>query len=260
MIRRTCAVLFWIIVLSCHPLASGSHVLADTGGACSAPYNSYHSATGATTVAICPLVVESGHSLRFDIHAKRNQVAQVQLTYPNGKADRATGVTDDQGMVTLVVVVHYNPLYRYGQAQFQVTIGSPGSAAVDTVAGQVRVAQSATGGSPRLRVHPAGSGWCPDEGRCTVRNNTSLILRVESDPGAQVQVTLTYLNGESVSCPANSLNNGSFADDSGAYVCRLFVYFDLRKTKGSISMALQATVVSGSYPVQLQRTVWLKGS
>jgi hypothetical protein len=218
--------------------------------------NTFKSDSGSTTVSVCPSVVQSGQGLRFTIHSNANQQVTVLLRYPNGTTDSATGTTDGQGGASIDMTVRYNPLYRYGSVPFTVTVGA------DSVSGTVRVAQSASSGKPRLRVRPAGArDWCPEDGRCTARNKTSIVIRVDTEPNAQVQVDLAYPNGVTLPCPGNDLpgSSGAFADGTGAFECTMPVSYEAPNAKGSVAVLVQATVTTSSDTIPLQYKLWLKG-
>lgn len=217
--------------------------------------NSFKSASGSTTVTVCPTVVQSGQTLRFTIHSLPGQSVTVLLRYPNGQTDSATDTTDDQGMAVVDVPVRYNPLYRYGTVPFTVTVGN------DTVAGTLRVAQSTSSDKPRLRIRPAGAKeWCTVDGHCTVRDNTSILIHLDTEPNAQVQVDLAYPNGVILPCPGNDLPGGSgaFADDNGAFECTMPVSYKLPNAKATVAVLVQATVTTSSDTIPLQFKLWLK--
>jgi hypothetical protein len=237
-----------------------TNVISIVDSSCS---NTFKAAAGSATVTVCPTVVESGQILRFTIHAQQNEPVTVQLRYPNGLTDSKADTTDDQGIAIVDMVVRYNPLYRYGQAQFTVIVGTQGAANAEVVAGVVRVAQStATAGKPRLRVRPAGAKeWCPESGRCTVRNRTSILIRVDTSPNAQVQCDLAYPNGVTLPCPGNELagGTGAFADSNGTYQCTMPISYDLPNAKASVAALVQATITTSADTIPVQYKLWIKG-
>lgn len=232
---------------------------ATAGSSCD---STFKSATGPTVVTVCPTVVESGQMLHFIIRSRPNEPVLVLLRYPNGIADTRSDTTDAAGVAAVDMTVRYNPLYRYGQAQFQVSVGTSGAADADVVTGTVRVAQSTSVGKPRLRVRAVGAkDWCPDNGRCTVRNNSSIVIRVDTDPNAQVQVDLAYPSGVTLPCPGNELagGTGAFADGSGAFQCTMSVSYTLPNPKASATVLVQATVTTSSETIPVQYKLWIKG-
>lgn len=213
------------------------------------------SSTGNTTVQICPPVVPSGQPVYFVIHSLHDQMVTALLRYPSGGVDRQSAMTDSQGALTLSMTVRYNPLYRYAQVPFVISIGD-GKA--ETVSGSIRVAQMNNVPQARIRVRPAASMfWCgPDH--CVIRDNTTVVIRVETAPSAEVQISLMYPNGESVPCPGNDLGGSTFADATGAFVCRLPVYYDLGGSKAQVTVLVDVSVTAGTYSIPLQYKLWLR--
>ncbi|HWE64404.1 MAG TPA: hypothetical protein VHB98_22045 [Chloroflexota bacterium] len=266
MARRICLLLLSVLLLAAAvPPAQGAAIGkqaqrdAAASDSCS---NSARSTTGVTQVTVCPAVVEAGHALQFAIRSRPNQSVTVVLLYPNGVIDRQTSMTDAQGTATVDIVVHYHPLYRYGQAKFQVTVGPLNGADNEVISGVVNIAQSTSSGKPRLRVRPAGArNWCAENGRCTVRDNTSIQIRVDTDPDAQVQLALSYPNGVTLACPGNALTGGAgaLADDSGAFLCQMPVYYNLANAKATVTVLVQVTVTTSSGDtIPIQYKLWLK--
>jgi len=251
---KRCVALLAVLLLLYVGLPGGAPVAASRAASapdsCTAPL---HSSSGNTEVQICPSVVPSGQTVYFVIHSLRNQAVTAVLRYPSGGSDRQTGTTDSQGTLTLSMPVRYNPLYRYAQVPFVINIGT-----VETISGSVRVAQMNDVPQARIRVRPAASRtWCGED-HCVIRDNSTVLIRVETAPSAQVQISLMYPNGESVPCPGNDLGGGTFADGTGAFVCRLPVYYDLSNAKAQVTVLVEVSVTAGTYNIPLQYKLWLR--
>jgi hypothetical protein len=215
------------------------------------------SASGNTELQICPPVVPAGQLVYFVVRSVHNAPVTLLIRYPNGATDRQTGTTDAGGLLELSVVMHYNPLYRYAQVPFVLDVGGITG---DVITGAVRVAQNSSHAQARIQVRPVNSkDWCgPDH--CIVRDNTSVIIRVDTDPSAQVQLTLQYPNGETTTCPGNDLTGGSglFATSDGVFSCRLPVYYDLPSGHSQVIVLVQATITTSTYTIPLQYKLWLR--
>jgi hypothetical protein len=254
MIKRCACVIVLLFLLGAWLPGASITAVAQSGQTPVSCTALLRSASGNTTVQVCPPVVPSGQMVFFVIHSGRNQSVSVVLRYPTGSSDRLSGTTDSQGALTLSMPVRYNPLYRYAQIPFVITAG----AASDTISGSVRVAQMNNEPQARMRVRQSTSkAWCGDD-HCVVRDNSTVVIRIDTTPSAQVQLSLTYPNGESVPCPGNDLGGGMFADGTGAFVCRLPVYYDLSNTKSQVTVTVEASVTVGTYTIPLQYKLWLR--
>jgi hypothetical protein len=215
------------------------------------------SASGTTEVRICPAVVPSGRLVNFQVHSLPNEPVTLLIRYPNGTTDRETGMTDATGQLLLSAVMHYNPLYRYAQVPFVLDVGGITG---DVITGAVRVAQISGPAQARIQVRPLSSkDWCgPDH--CIVRDNTLVVVRIDTDPSAEVQMTLLYPNGETTTCPGNDLTGGSgmFAASDGVFICRLPVYYDLPGGHSQVVVLVQATITTSTYTIPLQYKLWLR--
>ncbi|HVA89559.1 MAG TPA: hypothetical protein VNL71_06925, partial [Chloroflexota bacterium] len=171
---------------------------------------------GATRVMVCPSTVTSGQSVRFTVHTRRLAAITVTMSYPDDSSANAGATANAQGMAVIEAPVAYNPINRYARAQFTVTAARQGH--TDQVSGTLTIAQASPLGDVQLRARPRYlTRWCPTvQDACRVRNNTTVVIQVDSAAGAQVSVSLQYPDGQPVSCPANDLTNSTFADNSGA--------------------------------------------
>jgi hypothetical protein len=258
-----------MLLMAAFPLTSGTihgkqvRESSDVQCADSATGATFQSATGASQATVCPSVVVFGHPLRVIVHTRRFTPVRLQVQYPDGTtALSPQRATDGQGQAILELVVRYNPINRYVEAPFLVLIGRGGR--VDTISGTVTIAQGVPLSTTRLRVRQVGMGnegtWCPsDPALCTVQNGSRIIIRVDTDPGAQVSVTLFYPDNQSVSCTSNDLTGSDFASDAGIYRCELPVVFQARGKRGS-TLLVTAQVTSGSYSKTLPQKLRLVAS
>jgi hypothetical protein len=82
-------------------------------------------------------------------------------------------------------------------------------------------------------------------------------IRVDTDPGAQVAVTLQYPDGQSASCSANDVTGTTFASESGLYRCELPVVFQAGKRRGRTLAHVLAQVSIGSYSKTLSQPLFI---
>jgi hypothetical protein len=220
----------------------------------------FQSASGASQATVCPSVVVSGHPVRVIVRTRRLTPVRLQVQYPDGTtALSPLRSTDGQGQANLDLVVRYNPINRYAEAPFTVMIGRGGR--VDSISGTITIAQGVPLSTTRLRVRQVDMGdelrWCPgDPTLCTVQNGSRIIIRVDTDAGAQVTASLVYPDNQSVSCTGNDLTGSDFASDMGIYRCELPVVFQARGKEGS-TLLVAAQVTSGSYSKPLSQKLRL---
>ncbi len=202
---------------------------------------------GSTEVLACASTVQSGSQVHLVIRTRKYAQIHVQLLFPDGTSSVADTVADKQGLARPDLPVHYNPITRYAQAQLIVTVTRPGH--TDVVPGSITIAQALPLGSTRLRARPSYlTGWCPsDRGACTIRNGGTLIIQVDSDPGAQVSVTLMYPDGTSLPCPSNTLTGTAFTSNTGIYRCQLPVVFQGKGKDKDSTIQVTAQVSAGGY-------------
>jgi hypothetical protein len=240
--------------------ASGAASCSDPAGA-----TTFQSSSGTTQVTVCPSVVVSGHRVRIVVHTRRFTQVRLQIQYPDGTTDSPPGMrSDGQGQAAFDVTVRYNPINRYVLAPFVVMVGRGGQ--LETVRGTVNIAQGVPLGNSRLRAREAAAGgidngaiWCPgDPAACMVHNNTQIVIRIDTDPGAQVSVALVYPDNQSTPCTGNELTGGStFASDTGIYRCELPVVFQARGKHRTTTLTVTAQVSSGSYSKPLSQKLYL---
>jgi hypothetical protein len=212
--------------------------------------------SGGTQVVVCPPVVQSGHALTVVVHSRKSAGVTLQLSYPDGTAGNQTAVTDTHGAATLTVVVSYAPVSRYATASYTVSVEG-----ADVVQGTVRITQPAQA-QPRLQVHPDGSDWCGDTGRCVVRNDSNVSFRVlGAQPGAQVTISISYpQDGTTASCPSNKLTGKSTASADGEYDCTLAISLSApRHGRSDASLLVTVTITSdnSATPVTVQKRLWV---
>jgi hypothetical protein len=202
---------------------------------------------GGTEVLVCASTVQSGSPVQLVVRAHKAAQVHVQLLFPDGTSSVADAVADKYGLAHMDLAVDYNPISRYAQAQLIVTVTRPGH--TDVVPGSVTIAQALPLGSTRLRARPSTTqAWCAnDRGACSIRNGGTLIIQVDSDPGAQVNASLLYPDGTSLPCPANTLTGTAFTSNTGVYRCQLpIAYQGKDKGKGS-TIVITAQVSAGGY-------------
>ncbi|MDB5075911.1 MAG: hypothetical protein JWO42_2090 [Chloroflexi bacterium] len=249
MIRRAAGMLILFLVLCCGIAPYPRAAVGAAGGAhisslsCSTPVD--HPAKfsyGTTEVLVCSSTVQSGSQLNLVILTKRLATIHIQLLFPDGTSAVLDAVADKLGNAKLTLPIHYNPITRYARAQLLVTVTRPGH--TEVVPGSVTIVQAIPLASTRLFARPADVlTWCPaDRTSCSIRNNSNLIIRVDSDPGAQVAVTLSYPDGESIPCPS------SFTSATGTYRCQLPVVYQAKDTTSQGSaLSIVAQVSAGGY-------------
>jgi hypothetical protein len=179
----------------------------------------------------------------------------VQLLFPNGTtappARPLTTFADRFGYARPSLVIHYNPISSYAQAQLIVTVSRLGH--TEVVPGSVTIAQATPLLSTSVRARPAYLGtWCtsnssPDAAACKVRNGANVVIRVDTDPGAQVNVTLSYPDGTSIAGPANELTSTAFTDQAGVYRCELPVVYQAKNRDKNVAIVIKAQVSLGGY-------------
>lgn len=222
-----------------------------TAFACLAADRPVRYANGSTDVVLCTSAVQTGDVLRLGVYTRKPSQVQVQLLFPDGTSAPAAGPlirrTDKQGYARISLPVTYQPVTSYAQAQVMVTVTRAGHS--DVVPGLVTIAQAVPLVSTRLRAHPAGlAAWCPaDRLSCSIRNNATLIIRVDTDPGAQVVLGLRYPDGTPISCGANDFTSTSLADAAGIYRCELPIVFQSRNAGQGSVLTVVAQVSLGGY-------------
>lgn len=232
---------------------------------CADPANvaTFQSASGATQVTVCPSLVLPGHPFRVTVHARRFTPVRLQVQLPDRTiAASGTHLTDGLGQVAFDFTIHYNPINRFVQVPLLVLVGKGGR--VDMASGAITIEQGVPLSNSRLRVRPAsdaGLAWCPvDPALCVVHNNSQIIIRVDTDPAAQVNVLLLYPDNQSVPCTGNDLTSSTFADDAGVYRCELPVVFQTKGKQGLAILRVVAQISSGSYSRPLIQKLYLAPS
>ncbi|MGH2346263.1 MAG: hypothetical protein ACRDG4_13640, partial [Chloroflexota bacterium] len=260
-VRRVYAMLCIAAMLcAAFPLATGP-VYGKHGGqtipGCDSTANQTWFQAGGTRVMVCPSTVVSGQPVRFTVHTRRAAAVTVTLSFPDDSSTDADATANGQGTAVIEMPVQYNPINRYAQAQFTVTAATKGHS--DQVPGTLTIAQASPLSDVQLRARPHyQSHWCPaTQEACRVRNNTTIIIQVNSTAGAQVSVNLQYPDGQPISCPANDLTNSTFADSSGVYRCELPVSFQTKLIRGGVKIEISAQVSAGGFTVNPSITMSL---
>jgi len=224
---------------------------------CDSTANQVWFQAGGTHVMVCPSTVVSGRPVRFTVHTRHGAAVTVTISFPDNSSTDADATANGQGMAVIEMPVDYNPINRYAQAEFTITAAAKGH--TDEVSGTLSIAQASPLSDVQLRARPRyQSRWCPTtQEACRVRNNTTIIIQVDSAAGAQVSVNLQYPDGQPISCPANDLTNSTFADNSGAYRCELPVSFQTKLIRGGVKLQISAQVSAGGFTVNPSITMSL---
>ncbi|HVA91755.1 MAG TPA: hypothetical protein VNL71_18160 [Chloroflexota bacterium] len=253
MVRRVCTILCLLAALgAAFPLAAGvahGRQSRATVVGCGNPINQIWFQTGATRVMVCPSTVISGQLIRFTVHTRRLADVTATLSYPDATSTVSNGAANGQGVAVLEALVQYNPINRYVQAQFTVTATRLGH--TDQVLGAFTIAQATPLADVQLLAHPRYQDrWCPvTPEACRVRDNTTILIRVQSTAGAQVSVSLQYPDGVPEPCPYNDLTGSTFANNSGAFRCELPVSFPPKLIGKGVQIQVTAQVSSGGFTV-----------
>jgi hypothetical protein len=248
------------LLCAAFPLERGS-VYAKQGSVavqgCDDAANQTSLQSGALRVNVCPSTVTSGQTVRFTIHTRRQAAVTVTISYPDNSSANADATANGQGAAVIEIPVAYNPINRYAQADFTVTATSKGH--TDQVPGTLTIAQTSPLSNVQLRARPRYQGhWCPTtQAACSVRNNNTIVIQVDSAAGAQVSVSLQYPDGQPVSCPANDLTKSTFADNSGVYRCELPVSFQTKLIGAGLKLDISAQVSAGGFTVSPSITMYL---
>jgi hypothetical protein len=250
MIHRVACIVSALVLLCCGfvPGYQTARAAGNAGNAFACLVTMDHPAKfsfGGTDVLICASTVQSGSPVQLVVRTRKAAQVHVQLLFPDGTSSVADAVADKFGLARVAVAVDYNPISRYAQAQLIVTVTRPGH--TDVVPGSVTIAQAIPLGSTRLRARASTTqAWCAnDRGACSIRNGGTLIIQVDSDPGAQVSASLLYPDGTSLPCPANTLTGTAFTSATGIYRCQLPIAYQ-GKGKGS-TIVITAQVSAGGY-------------
>jgi hypothetical protein len=253
MIRRMGAILCMLAALgAAFPLATGTAHGRQTRAAvvgCGDSANQTSFQTGDTRVLVCPATVTSGQLIRFTVHTRRFADVSVTLSYPDTTNSVVSGAANRQGTAILEAPVQYNPINRYVQAQF--TISSTRQGHTDEVSGTFTIAQATPLADVQLLARPRYlDRWCPAAtDSCRVRDNATILIRVQSTAGAQVSLSLQYPDGVPESCPNNNLTGTTFANPTGAYACELPVSFPPKLIGKGVQIKIIAQVSSGGFTV-----------
>jgi hypothetical protein len=161
------------------------------------------------------------------MRTRRLAQVHIQLQFPNGTASVVDVAADKLGNARASIPVRYNPITRYAQAQLTITVTRLGHTDVVPDPNPITIGQAAPLGATRLRARPIYmQAWCPtDPAACTIRNNSSVVIRIDSDPHVKVSVTLSGPDGTTIPCPFNELTTTAYTDKSGVYRCRLPVAY-----------------------------------
>jgi len=253
MIRRVCAILCMLAALgAAFPLTAGTAHGRQGRAAvvvCGDPANQTAFQTGDTRVLVCPATVTSGQLIRFTVHTRRFAAVSVTLSYPDSTSSMTTGSANRQGVAILEAPVQYNPINRYVKAQF--TVASTRLGHTDEVSGNFTIAQAAPLADVQLLARPRYlDRWCPAAPEsCRVRDNATVLIRVQSTAGAQVSLSLQYPDGVPESCPNNNLTGTAFANPTGVYACELPVSFPPKSIGKGVQIQIIAQVSAGGFTV-----------
>ena len=140
-------------------------------------------------------------------------------------------MTDGQGQLTLNMLDALQPAVplcpgavRVDSRQYGDRDDQPVSVRVAQMNGVAAGSHSGTSCNQQGLVSATITAWCGTTS--TVMHSSGYQRRAR-----RYRFRSMYPNGESVPCPGNDLGGCMFADASGAFICRLPVYYELPTCK-----------------------------